>query len=124
MKKKYLNNEKRFSVTAFRKNWHNTTALEKFSNEYLNKIKKENIEIVKHDKIVNIAWVPIPRPKLRQELRQKLDVRTIFNSGRNLKNLICKNKSKLLLNRFGAVYQLGCTCNALYIGESKTKCYD
>ena len=41
--------------------------------------------------------------------------------GRNLKNLVCRNKSKLLLNSFPGVYQLDCTCNALYIGETKKK---
>ena len=33
--------------------------------------------------------------------------------------MICRNKSKLLLNSFPDVYQLDCTCNALYIGETK-----
>ena len=31
----------------------------------------------------------------------------------NLNNLICRNKSKLLANRFPGVYQLDCTCNIL-----------
>ena len=44
-----------------------------------------------------------------------------FTSGRNLKNLICRNKSKLLPNSFSGVYQLDCTCNALYIDETKKK---
>ena len=41
--------------------------------------------------------------------------------GRNLNNLICKNKSKLLPNSFPGVHQLYCTCNVLYIGETKKK---
>ena len=39
--------------------------------------------------------------------------------GRNLKNLIYRNKSKLVPNSFPGVYHLGCTRNALYIGETK-----
>ena len=39
----------------------------------------------------------------------------MFTSGRNLKNFICRNKSKLLHR----VCQLDCTRNALYIGETK-----
>ena len=35
--------------------------------------------------------------------------------------MICRNKSKLLPNSFPGVYQLGCTCNALYNGETKKK---
>ena len=41
--------------------------------------------------------------------------------GHNLNNLICRNKSKLLPNSFPGVYQLECTCNALYIDENKKK---
>ena len=37
------------------------------------------------------------------------------------KELICRNKSKLLPNSFPGVYQLDCTCNALYISETKKK---
>ena len=48
-------------------------------------------------------------------------IKTIFTSGQNLKNLICRNKSKLLPNSFPGVYQLDCTYNALYIGETKKK---
>ena len=40
---------------------------------------------------------------------------------RNLKNLICWSKSKLLPNSFPGVYQLECTCNALNICETKKK---
>ena len=35
--------------------------------------------------------------------------------------MICRNKSKLLPNSFPGVYQLDCTCNALYIDENKKK---
>ena len=38
-------------------------------------------------------------------------MKTIFTLGRNLKNLICRNKSKLLLHSFPGVYQLGCACS-------------
>ena len=47
--------------------------------------------------------------------------KTIFTLGRNLKNFICRNKSKLFPNSLPDVYQLDCTCNALYIGEAKKK---
>ena len=41
--------------------------------------------------------------------------------GRNFKRLICRNKSKPLPNSFAGVYQLDCTCNGLYMSESKKK---
>ena len=52
---------------------------------------------------------------------KKFGIKTIFTLGGNLKNLICRNKSKLLPNSFPGVYQLDCTCNALYIGKTKKK---
>ena len=82
--------------------------------------EKVNIETIKNDKIVKLSWVPKLGPKLRKEFK-KFVIKSIFSSGRNLKNLICRNKSKLLPNSFPGVYQLDCTCNALYIGETKKK---
>ena len=35
--------------------------------------------------------------------------------------MICRNKSKLLPNSFAGVYQLDCSWNALYIGETRKK---
>ena len=100
------------------------TVLEKVIKKYMNKItsKKEkvNIVIIKNDKLVKLPWVPKLGPKLRKEFK-KFGIKTIFTSGCNLKNLICRNKSKLVPNTFPGVYQLDSTCNALYIGEIKKK---
>ena len=82
--------------------------------------EKVNIETIKNSKIVKLPWVPKLGPKLREEFK-KFGIKTIFASERNLKNLICRNKSKLLPSSFPGVYQLDCTCNALYIGETKKK---
>ena len=35
--------------------------------------------------------------------------------------MTCRNNSKLLPDSFPGVYQLDCTCNALYIGDTKNK---
>ena len=89
-------------------------------NKITSKKEKVNIETIKNDKIVKLPWVLTLGPKLRMEFK-RIGIRTIFTSGHNLKNLICKNKSKLLPNSFLGVYQLDCTCNALYIGKTKKK---
>ena len=98
--------------------------LEKVTKEYMSNItsvkEKVNIEPMKNGKIVKLPWVPKLGPKLRKEFK-KFGIKTIFTSGCNLKNLICRNKSKLLPNSFPGGYQLDCTCNALYIGETKKK---
>ena len=59
--------------------------------------EKVNIETIKNDKIVKLPWVPKLGAKLRKEFKQ-FGIKTIFTSGGNLKNLICRNKSKLLPN--------------------------
>ena len=82
--------------------------------------EKVNKETIKNDKIVKVPWLPKLGSKLRKEIR-KFGIRNIFTSGRNLKNLICRNKSKLLPKSFTNVDQLDCSCNALYIGETKKK---
>ena len=82
--------------------------------------EKVNIETITNSKIVKLPWVPKLGSKLRKEFK-KYGIKTIFTSGRNLKNLICRNTSKLLPNSFRGVYQLDCTCNALYIGKTKKK---
>ena len=46
-------------------------------------------------------------------------MKSIFILGLNLKNLIYRNKSKLLPNSFSGVYQLDCTCNVLNMDETK-----
>ena len=69
---------------------------------------------------LKLPWVPKLGPKLRKEFL-KTGIKTIFPLGRNLKKLICQNKSKLLPNSFPGVYQLDFICNALSIGETKKK---
>ena len=89
-------------------------------NNITSKKEKVNTETIKNDKIVKLPWVPKLGPKLGMKFN-KFGIKTIFTSGRNLKNLFCRNKSKLLANSFPGVYQLDCTCNALYIGKTKKK---
>ena len=119
----YIAQEIEFLAKVFAENGHNITVLEKVTKRYMNNItsKKEqvNIETIKKDKIVKIPWVP----KLKKVKKGILKIwhKTIFTSGYNLKNLICRNKSKLPPNSFPGIYQFDCTCNALYIGETKKK---
>ena len=49
------------------------------------------------------------------------NIRTIFTSDPNLKLLLCRNKTKLLPNSYGGVYESKCTCNSAYFDETKKK---
>ena len=35
--------------------------------------------------------------------------------------MLCRNKTKLLLNSYLGVYELKCTCNSAHFGEAKKK---
>ena len=61
--------------------------------------------------VVKPLWIPIIRRKLRQAFKKK-NIKTIFT---------CRNKTKLLLNSYPGIYQLKCTCNTAYFGETKKK---
>ena len=52
---------------------------------------------------------------------KKLNKDVIFTSGKNLQNILCQNKPKLLANSHPGVYQLDCSCNGRYISELKKK---
>ena len=58
-------------------------------------------------KVVQLPWIPIVGPKLRQVFKKK-NIKTIFTSGPNLKLLLCRNKAKLLPNSCPGVYELKC----------------
>ena len=64
--------------------------LQKVSKEYMKNITsvkgKENIETTKNDKIKKLPLVPKPGPKLKKEF-QKFDIKIIFTSARNFKEL-------------------------------------
>ena len=72
------------------------------------------------NKVVKLPWILIIGPKLRQAFKKE-NIKTIFTSGPNLKSLLCQNKTKLLPNSYPGVYELKCTCNSAYFGETKKK---
>ena len=44
-----------------------------------------------------------------------------FQTGPNLKNILCKNKDKLIPNSYSGVSELKCSCGSVYNGETKKK---
>ena len=89
-------------------------------NNIISVKEKGNKDTIKNDKIVKLPSEPKLGAKFRIEF-YKFDIKTSFTSGRYLKSLLCRNKSKFLPNSFPVVYQLDCTCSNLYIGETKNK---
>lgn len=60
------------------------------------------------------------RPKLKHELKE-ISQKLALISGKNLQRILCKNRTKLLLNSTPGVYQLDFRYNRNYIGKSKNK---
>ena len=59
-------------------------------------------------------------PKLRSALKKR-NIKTVFTSGRSLKDILCKHKSALPRNSYTGVYAVQCGCSKTYIGESKKR---
>ena len=54
---------------------------------------------------ITFPWIPKIGPKIKKEI-QKFGFRIVFQTGPNLKNVLCKNKDKLLPDSYPEVYQL------------------
>ena len=58
--------------------------------------------------------------KIKKEI-QKFGFRVEFQTGPNLKNILCKNKDKLIPNSYTGVHELKCSCESVYNDETKRK---
>ena len=52
---------------------------------------------------------------------QKFRFRVAFQTNPDLKNILCKNKDKLITNSYPAVYDLKCSYGSVCNGETKKK---
>ena len=76
------------------------------------------IESTNKKQTVTITWVPKIGQKIKKEI-QKFGFRAAFQTGPNLKNILSKNKDKLIPNSYPGVYGLKSSCGSLYNGETK-----
>ena len=102
----------------FVENGHQRTFLEALVKDYNTKNKSgDNRNDTNRKKI---PWISNIGPEIRKEFK-KVNKDITFTSGKNLQSILCQNKPKLLPNSHPGVYQLDCSCNGRYIGESKKK---
>ena len=94
-----------------RSNWYNNNNNNNNNNKNKNTNKKQT---------VTILWVTKIRPKIKKEI-EKFRFRVAFQTGPNLKNILHKNKEKLIPNSYPGVYELKCSCEPVYNGEIKKK---
>ena len=102
----------------FVENGHQRTFPEALVKDYNTKnINSDNRNDTNRKKI---PWIPNIAPNIRKEFN-KVNKDITFTSGKNLQSILCQNKPKLPPNSHPEVYQLDCSFNGRYIGESKKK---
>ena len=103
--------------SVFTENGHDMKKLQNISKEYienLNRPKPAN-ESDETTDTVKLPWIPILGPKIRKAFRKK-NIKTVFTSGPNLKQILSNNKSRLTPHSQPGIYELQCTCSSIYIG--------
>ena len=122
---KYIKEEETFLIDMFVENGHSKllkNLVIKYNNKKNNKNNhKNNTENRDYKNLKKLPWIPNISPKIKREFK-KIGKDIVFTSGKNLQQILCqKNKPKLLPNSQPGVYQLDCSCNGKYIGESKKR---
>ena len=121
---KYIKEEEKFLIDMFVENGHDKQLLKDLvitcNNKKNNKNNHENnTENREYKNLKKLPWIPNISSKIKHEFK-KIGKDIAFTSGKNLQQIVCqKNKPKLLPNSQPGVYQLDCSCNGKYIGQSK-----
>ena len=121
-----MREEIKYLTDIFYENGHYKKTLQKIINGFEKETCSANnkiiiimiiIRITSNKKpTVIIPWVPKIGPKTKKEIK-KFGFRAAFQTNPKLKNILCKNKDKLLPNSYPGVYQLKCSCGSKYNGE-------
>ena len=123
---KYIKEEEKFLIDMFVENGHNKQLLKNLVIKYKNKKNNKNnhedkTENREYKNLKKLPWNPNISSKIKRKFK-KIGKDIAFTSGKNLQQILCqKNKLKLLPNSQLGVYQLDCSCNGKYIGESKKR---
>ena len=91
---KYLREEKDYLTDIFCENGHDRKILQKIINSFAKKTHGTN---------------------------NNNNNNTNRKQTANLKDILCKNKDKLIPNSYAGVYELKCSCGSVYNGETKKK---
>ena len=117
-----MREEIEYLTDIFCENGHDRKTLQKIINSFEKKTRgtNNNNNNTNKKQTVTISWVPKIGSKIKKEM-QKFGFRVAFRTGPNLKNILCKNKDKLIPNSYPGVYQLKCSCRSVYNDETKKK---
>ena len=119
-----MKEEIEYLTDIFCENGHDRKTLRKIINEFEKKarttINTTNNNNTNKKQTITVPWIPKIGPKIKKEI-QKFGFRVAFQTGPNLKNILCKNKDKLIPNSYPRVCELKCSCRSVYSGETKKK---
>ena len=107
----------------FCENGHEQKILQKMINNFEKKARSINNNVnTNTDKkqTITFPWIPKIGPKIKKEI-QKFRFRLGFQTGPNLKNVLCKNKDKLIPNSYPGFYELKCSCRLVHNGEMRNE---
>ena len=119
---KYLTAEIEYLTDIFCENGHDRKTLQKIPNSFEKKSRGTNNNNNNNtNKTQTIIFPLIPKigPKIKKEI-QKFGFRIAFQTP-DLKNILCKNKHKLIPNSYPGVYKLKWSCGSVHNGVTKKK---
>ena len=113
-----------YLTDIFCENGHDRKRLKKIINYFEKKtrtpINTNNNNNTNKKQTITFPWITKVGQKIKKQI-QKFGFRVAFKTGPNLKNILCKNKDKLIPNSYPGVYELKCSCGSVYNGETKKK---
>ena len=113
---KYLAAEIEYLTDIFCENGHDRKTLKKIVNDFEKKtrttINANDNNNTNKKQTITVPWIPEIGPKIKKEI-QKFGFRLAFKTGPNLKNILCKNKDKLIPNSYLGVQELKCSCGSV-----------
>ena len=115
---KYLRVEIQYLTDIFCENGHDSKTLQKIINNFEKKThgtNNNNNNNTNKKQTTTFPWISKIGLKFKKEI-QKFGFRVASQTGPNLKNIVVKNKDKLIPNSHPGVYELKCSCGSVYNG--------
>lgn len=117
----HLEQEIKFLIQVFVENGHEAKKLQEIATSYTNgETEQQEVNDENSKPVVCVPWIPKFGPRIRAMMRKR-GIKTVFSSGRNLRDILCNHKSPLPKNSDPGVYKIKCGCGIIYVGETKKK---
>ena len=112
--KNYLRAEIEYMTDMFCGNGYDWKTIQKIINNFgkkTNRINNNSNNKTDKKQALTFPWIQNTWPKIKKEI-QKFRFRIGFQTGLNLKNILCKSKYKLIRNSHPGMSKLKCQCGS------------